>query len=220
MHYERERPGKLLHVDVKKLGPIVRVGHRLTGDRSKRAKGQAGRTYLSAAIDDRTRLGFARPTRTTRPTRCSPSQRLASASTGSTGSGSSACSSTTAPASSAAGERGASGSGSPSARRGPTDRSPNGKAERIIRTLLELWAYAYPYARERERAAALAPALDSYNPFRRHRARRADAPSARQQPLWDEHLGSPSESERVSALAGAHIARMSCRRFTGAGRAR
>jgi Integrase core domain len=61
VHYERERPGKLLHVDVKKLGPIVRVGHRLTGDRSKRAKGQAGRTYLSAAIDDRTRLGFAPP---------------------------------------------------------------------------------------------------------------------------------------------------------------
>jgi transposase InsO family protein len=46
----------------------------------------------------------------------------------------------------------------------------NGKVERFIRTLLELWAYAYPYQQERERAAALAPALESYNRFRRHRA--------------------------------------------------
>ncbi|MGH3006464.1 MAG: integrase core domain-containing protein, partial [Gaiellaceae bacterium] len=41
---------------------------------------------------------------------------------------------------------------------------------RFIRTLLELWAYAYPYQHEHQRAAALAPALDSYNRFRRHRA--------------------------------------------------
>jgi hypothetical protein len=42
--------------------------------------------------------------------------------------------------------------------------------ERFIRTLLETCAYAYPCAQERERAAALAPALDSYNRFRRDRA--------------------------------------------------
>jgi transposase InsO family protein len=44
----------------------------------------------------------------------------------------------------------------------------NGKVERFIRTLLE--TCAYPYAHERERAAALKPALDAYNRFRRHRA--------------------------------------------------
>ena len=60
VRYERERPGELLHVDVKKLGRIVAPGHRVTGDRSKRAAGKAGWTYLFAAIDDRTRLGFAR----------------------------------------------------------------------------------------------------------------------------------------------------------------
>ena len=42
VRYERERPGELLHVDVKKLGRIIRPGHRVTGDRSKRAKGRAG----------------------------------------------------------------------------------------------------------------------------------------------------------------------------------
>jgi transposase-like protein len=59
VRYERERPGELLHVDVKKLGRIVRVGHRVTGDRRDRTRG-AGWQYVFAAIDDATRLGFAR----------------------------------------------------------------------------------------------------------------------------------------------------------------
>src|SRR5215210_2541147 len=37
--YERERPGELVHVDVKKLGRIVRVGHRITGRAGKRQAG-------------------------------------------------------------------------------------------------------------------------------------------------------------------------------------
>jgi len=44
----------------------------------------------------------------------------------------------------------------------------NGKVERFIRTLLELWAHQRPYPHERERTQALAPALDSYNRLRRH----------------------------------------------------
>jgi transposase-like protein len=60
VRYERERAGELLHIDVKKLGRIIRPGHRVTGDRSKRAKGKAGWLYLFAAIDDASRLGFAR----------------------------------------------------------------------------------------------------------------------------------------------------------------
>jgi len=37
---------------VKKLGRIIAPGHRVTGDRSRRAKGKAGWLYLFAAIDD------------------------------------------------------------------------------------------------------------------------------------------------------------------------
>ena len=59
VRYERERPGELLHVDVKKLGRITRPGHRVTGDRHARSRG-AGWQYVFAAIDDATRLGFAR----------------------------------------------------------------------------------------------------------------------------------------------------------------
>ena len=29
--YEKQRPGELVHVDVKKLGKIARPGHRVTG---------------------------------------------------------------------------------------------------------------------------------------------------------------------------------------------
>jgi hypothetical protein len=59
VRYQRERPGELLHVDIKKLGRIIRPGHRVTGDRSSRAKGLAGWQYLFVAIDDATRLAFA-----------------------------------------------------------------------------------------------------------------------------------------------------------------
>jgi hypothetical protein len=33
---QRSRPGELIHIDVKKLGPVEHVGHRLTGSRRKR----------------------------------------------------------------------------------------------------------------------------------------------------------------------------------------
>jgi hypothetical protein len=51
VRYERERPGKLLHFDCKKLGRIIHPSHRVTGDRSRRAKGKAGWLYLFVAIE-------------------------------------------------------------------------------------------------------------------------------------------------------------------------
>lgn len=58
--YQRERPGELLHLDVKKLGRIAGlIGHRITGDRGRRVEG-AGWEYVHVAIDDATRLGLRR----------------------------------------------------------------------------------------------------------------------------------------------------------------
>ena len=37
--YERQQPGELIHIDIKKLGRFHRVGHRITGDRGGRASG-------------------------------------------------------------------------------------------------------------------------------------------------------------------------------------
>jgi transposase InsO family protein len=69
--YERERPGELIHIDVKKLGRIQVPGHRVTGNRTQRAGrrrlggpshkrlGTAGWEYVHIAIDDCTRLAYA-----------------------------------------------------------------------------------------------------------------------------------------------------------------
>jgi transposase InsO family protein len=46
----------------------------------------------------------------------------------------------------------------------------NGKAERLIKTLLDEWAYGRPYATNRERADALPVFVDFYNRRRPHTA--------------------------------------------------
>jgi transposase InsO family protein len=187
VRYERERPGELLHVDVKKLGRIIRPGHRVTGDRSGRAKGKAGWQYVFAAIDDATRLGFARiyPDETAD----SALAFLAACERFYAGHGIGI-------------ERVLTDNGTCFKRRWgegcerlgiavrktrPYRPQTNGKVERFIRTLLELWAYAHPYAHESQRAAALAPALESYNRFRRHRA-----------------LGGLTPLQRVNNLSGTN----------------
>jgi len=63
--YERSRPGELVHIDVKKLGRIRGVGHRISGNRASQAKtringrrtGIAGWEYVHVAVDvDRPRF--------------------------------------------------------------------------------------------------------------------------------------------------------------------
>jgi transposase InsO family protein len=179
VRYERERPGELLHVDVKKLGRIIRPGHRVTGDRSKRAMGKAGWQYLFVAIDDATRLGFARiyPNETAE----SSTAFLA------------ACQRFYAQHGIGI-ERVLTDNGTCFKRRWqdacdrlgiavrktrPYRPQTNGKAERFIRTLLERWAYAYSYDNELERARKLPDAIDSYNRYRPHRALRGQTPLQR-----------------------------------------
>ena len=68
--YERERPGELIHIDVKKLGRIQEgAGKRVTGvkrnprrrrrDASGIDRGVIGWDYVHVAIDDATRLAYA-----------------------------------------------------------------------------------------------------------------------------------------------------------------
>jgi transposase len=64
VRYERERPGELIHIDVKKLGRIARPGHRISGPAGRRAKGyhrkvyEQGWEFVHIAIDDCTRLAY------------------------------------------------------------------------------------------------------------------------------------------------------------------
>jgi transposase len=58
IRYEWNRPGELIHLDIKKLGRIVDgVGHRITGDMSTRRRG-AGWEFVHVAIDDASRLAY------------------------------------------------------------------------------------------------------------------------------------------------------------------
>ncbi len=57
IRYERDAPGDLLHIDIKKLGRIERPSHRVTGNR-RDTVGGAGWEFLFVAVDDHARIGF------------------------------------------------------------------------------------------------------------------------------------------------------------------
>ncbi len=69
----------------------------------------------------------------------------------------------------------------------PRRPQTNGKAERLIQTLIHEWAYARPYMTNRERAAALPVFVDFYNRRRPHTA-----------------LGGRSPLDAVSNVPGEH----------------
>ena len=58
MRYEHAHPGNLIHFDIKRLARIVKPGHRIHGDRTRKTRG-AGYEYLHIAIDDHSRIAFA-----------------------------------------------------------------------------------------------------------------------------------------------------------------
>ena len=55
---ERERPGDLIHIDVKKLARFRKVGHRITGNRQQGRSAGVGYDRVHVAIDDATRLAY------------------------------------------------------------------------------------------------------------------------------------------------------------------
>lgn len=62
--YEREHPGELIHLDIKKLGRFERVGHRITGERTGQSNPRGRRQgygweYVHVGIDDNSRLSFS-----------------------------------------------------------------------------------------------------------------------------------------------------------------
>ncbi len=58
--YERETPGEIIHIDIKKLGRFSRPGHRVTGDRhGQSATRGVGWEYVHVAIDDHSRIAYS-----------------------------------------------------------------------------------------------------------------------------------------------------------------
>src|SRR4029450_3235338 len=58
--YEREKPGEIIHLDIKKLGRFSSMGHRVTGRRTGYCSSQgAGWEFVHVAIDDHSRIARA-----------------------------------------------------------------------------------------------------------------------------------------------------------------
>jgi len=182
--YERERPGELIHIDVKKLGRIARPGHRMLGGQPARARpgyhrraNQLGFEYVHVAIDDCTRLAYAEvlPDETTTTVIAFLHRAVAfyrrhgiTVERLMTDNGSAYRSTLHAIACRAMGIR--------HLRTRPYRPQTNGKAERFIRTMLGGWAYGAIYRNSTDRTAALDGWLHHYNHHRRHAAIGRQAP--------------------------------------------
>ena len=60
IRYERDRPGELIHIDIKKLGRFREIGHRITGDRTSQRSGRnKGWEFVHVCVDDHSRLAFS-----------------------------------------------------------------------------------------------------------------------------------------------------------------
>jgi transposase InsO family protein len=179
IRYERPTPGELVHLDVKKLGKIGRVGHRIHGNRATRTRG-IGWEFLHVAIDDHSRLSYAEmlpdeqgPTAAAFLVRMTAwfAQHGIAVERVLTDNG--ACYRSLVFATTAL----ELGIGQRFTR--PYRPQTNGKAERFIRTLLTEWAYARAYARSRQRTDALDTYLHFYNFHRRHGALQHQPPASR-----------------------------------------
>jgi transposase InsO family protein len=179
--YERQRPGELLHIDIKTLGRFDKPGHRVTGKRTLESKSRgAGRESVHLAVDDHSRIAFAQVL---------PDESAASAaaflkdavayyhSLGviiervMTDNGGCYISDAFAQALKELGLK--------HIRTKPYTPKSNGKAERFVQTTLREWAYAKPYPSSDQRAAELKPWLHRYNWHRPHGGIKDQTPISR-----------------------------------------
>lgn len=168
--YTRERAGELVHLDVKPLVRIGRVGHRIHGDRTTRVRG-IGWEYVHVAIDDASRLAYAevlpdqRGLTTVgffeRARRFYARHRI-DIERVMTDNGSCYVSRRFRQALKRHSIR--------HLRTKPYRPETNGKAERFIQTLLRSWAYARSYRTSNQRTRALPKWLAHYNDERPHRS--------------------------------------------------
>jgi transposase InsO family protein len=179
--YERERPGELIHIDIKKLGKFDRVGHRITGDRTGQSNARGvGWEFVHVCIDDASRIAF---------TQIRPDERKRSA-----------VAFLKAAVVYYAGlgvivERVMTDNGScyksfafrnacrqldlKHIRTRPYTPKTNGKAERFVQTCLREWAYARAYNTSQQRAEELPFWIHRYNWHRPHGGIKGRVPISR-----------------------------------------
>jgi transposase InsO family protein len=188
VRYERDRPGELVHMDVKKLGRIPagggwRLHGRAAGSSSRDRASKVGFDYVHSLVDDHSRLAYSEVLTDERGTTCAAFLTRAAAYFAD--------------------------HGIPTIERLITDNAwayqhslktvctqlgirqkfirphcpwQNGKVERLNRTLATEWAYRQPWTSNDQRTAALAGWLEHYNNQRRHSALGGKPPISRLAP--------------------------------------
>jgi transposase InsO family protein len=179
LRYQRDRPGELVHIDIKRLGRFDRVGHRITRRRSYGSRKQ-GFEFVHVATDDASRLCYAE---------ILPDERtdsvllfLIKAVAWFARHGITVESVMTDNGSAYVSHRFAERCRSMNIRHlriRPHRPQSNGKVERFIQTLLREWAYRFSYGSSEERKHWLSPYLHFYNYHRVHSALSYNAPISR-----------------------------------------
>lgn len=173
IRYVRERPGELLHMDVKKLGRIPDGGgHRFRGRGGGTPRARQGYDFVHQVVDDMSRVAYAEIHADERGTTCAAFLRGAAAWFARHGVRIERVMTDNAKNYTRSGAFAAAMAelGARHLRTRPFRPQTNGKSERFNRTLLEEWAYARMYRSNDERARALGPWLEEYNQRRAHTA--------------------------------------------------
>lgn len=179
--YQRDHPGELIHIDIKKLGKFSRTGHRITGERKGQSSTRGvGWEFVHVCIDDCSRIAFSQIMPDEKKQSAVTFLKAAVAYYKSLG---------------VTVERVMTDNGScyqskdfatacrdlrlRHIRTKPYTPKTNGKAERFIQTALREWAYARAYDTSNQRAENLPPWIHSYNWHRPHGSLKAKTPISR-----------------------------------------
>jgi transposase InsO family protein len=201
--YERNRPGELLHVDIKRLGAIPPGGgwrvhgrghaerrHSLNRRIAKtRGTGRAGYGYVHAAVDDHSRLAYAEIHDDETAATAVGFLRRAVAFFTAAGVTVERVLTDNGPCYLSRDWRAVTNELAIKAKRTRRYRpQTNGKVERFNRTLLAEWAYAKPYRSESARRAALPKWIHIYNHHRPHTALGGRPPTSRVPNLCGQNI--------------------------------
>ncbi|HGG59983.1 MAG TPA: IS481 family transposase [Gammaproteobacteria bacterium] len=178
--YEREHPGELIHLDIKKLGKFSRTGHRITGDPQKGRSRGAGWEYVHVCIDDASRLAFTQLHPDEKATSAVAHLKAAVAWYAAMGitvarvmTDNGSC------YKSRAFKAACAELDLRHIRTRPYTPKTNGKAERFIQSALREWAYARAYKTSDQRAVDLPIWTHLYNWHRPHSALKSKPPISR-----------------------------------------
>ena len=183
--YERAHPGELIHIDIKKLGRIDGIGHRITGDRrgqsNRRGRGQGlGWEFVHVCIDDASRIAFVQVLPDEKKQSAVAFLKAAIAYYASLGIKVARVMTDNGSCYKAFDFRHACGDlDLKHIRTKPYTPKTNGKAERFIQTALREWAYAQAYTHSDLRTAQLPSWLHRYNWHRPHGSLQSKPPISR-----------------------------------------